>query len=198
MEFDKHKILTVATANQAKKGMKGWCADSMDYMMMKVIGYSPRELNGVGGLSETHPFYMGDFYWSLFYPVQEPAYPIFKVGDCVEITESFLVPAGTIGVVNYYEPDSTRMIVRALGFPWDVLKIKCKLITFRPFANAEEFKPYRNEWFRDKTFGGFEHFDYYNDEGAKNSIRIYLSYASLFKNFEMENGLPCGVKEESK
>jgi len=68
---------------------------------------------------------------------------------------------------------------------------------YRPFANAEEFAPYRDEWFRVKNGGGFDSVRYYDNNGVKDSTGNFITYQKLFEAGERENGEPCGVKEES-
>ena len=69
--------------------------------------------------------------------------------------------------------------------------------TYRPFKNAEEFEPYRDEWFRVKNGGGFDSVRYYDNDGVKDSTGNFITYQKLFEAGERENGEPCGVKEEA-
>ncbi|MFA6718357.1 MAG: hypothetical protein WCS15_04680, partial [Prevotella sp.] len=81
-------------------------------------------------------------------------------------------------------------------FPYFVLEV-IKEPTYRPFKNAEEFKPYRDEWFRVKNGGGFDSVRYYDNDGVKDSTGNFITYQELFEAGERENGEPCGVKEEA-
>ena len=78
----------------------------------------------------------------------------------------------------------------------------------RPFKNAEEFKPYRDEWFNSK-FASFHKsmvkVVHYYMEGVvlcnsastadDSSFRLCI-WDDFFKYFERENGEPCGIKED--
>ena len=47
MEFDKNKILTVVTADQAKIGQKGWFASNVETLSRLVLEEQPKELLGL-------------------------------------------------------------------------------------------------------------------------------------------------------
>jgi len=99
MEFDKSKILTVVTADQAKIGMKGWFAENIEELRKKVDTHKTNELLNISyDESDAEPFRscLGMFRYSLFYPAPEPTYAErqaewikengLKVGDEVWIT----------------------------------------------------------------------------------------------------------------
>ena len=80
--------------------------------------------------------------------------------------------------------------------------------TYRPFKNAEEFKPFRDEWFDQKDitrpFTPARAVNYCN-QGVVMCKSVSLSkgvtfelctYADLLKYFTRENGEPCGVRVE--
>lgn len=71
--------------------------------------------------------------------------------------------------------------------------------TYRPFANAEEFKPHRDKWIARKTKGGaFKAVDY-SDRGLylQESEADVLTYRELFEmGYTFEDGTPCGVEHK--
>lgn len=98
MKFDKSKILTVVTADQAKVGSMGYFSNYIPALKKYVTGgYSkPDKLIRVS-LDTIYPFFDGRYnHYSLFYPVPEPTYAErqaewikengLKVGDEVWIT----------------------------------------------------------------------------------------------------------------
>jgi hypothetical protein len=63
--------------------------------------------------------------------------------------------------------------------------------TYRPFASAEEFKPYRDDWL---TIDGSFFKPYgYNDVGLLVE-NTQLTWKYVFDTYMFENGTPCGVK----
>nr|WP_319775980.1 hypothetical protein [uncultured Sphaerochaeta sp.] len=140
-----------------------------------------------------------------------------KVGDVVELLSSH--KKDKLARIESIEEDKEG---------WFTIRYKlcsngesCKLLTcfpmktlrvvnssYRPFKNAEEFKPFRDEWFV-TTFpnGEQSHFKvidycdtgivsvggYSTDSRAKLS---FCTYAGMFKWVIRENGEPCGIKEK--
>ena len=145
MEFDKNKMLTVVTADQAKVGQKGWFADELGILRERVEKESPNVLERVD-LSEDarYIFETNKFRWSLFYPALEP--------------------------------------------------------TYRRFANAEEFAPYRDKWvlYNQATRRILSYNNYgviiaqanWGDSGVR-----FITFETAFKEFRFEDGTPFGVKE---
>ncbi|MGE4526703.1 MAG: hypothetical protein AB7D24_12565 [Sphaerochaeta sp.] len=129
--------------------------------------------------------------------------PSFKVGDRVELTTSQLpfFRKGTQGTVSNTKLDSCKVHVNVDNRgEWAINKADLKIITqptYRPFANAEEFKPYRDEWFKKKGDVGFDRAEYYDNVGIKNSKGFFLTYADFVACYERENGEPCGIKEQA-
>lgn len=65
--------------------------------------------------------------------------------------------------------------------------------TYRPFANAEEFKPFRDKWIiRKEGIGSFRVQSYYDTWVAVGPE--YLSYQELLTR-KFEDGTPCGIKQ---
>ena len=70
---------------------------------------------------------------------------------------------------------------------------KVKEPEYRPFANAEEFKPYRERWFASKKDSDVFRVELYCNSGIC-EVRGYWSYDELFKDCTLEDGTPAGVK----
>ena len=74
MEFDRSKILTVVTSDQAKVGSMGYFSNYIPTLE----GYVTGGYNGPNKLIEvsmtTYSFFDGHDYYSLFYPAPEPTY----------------------------------------------------------------------------------------------------------------------------
>jgi hypothetical protein len=104
MEFDKRKVLTVVTADQAKAGYKGWFADVLTDLESRANNDAPDFIKNIDLSGKTrYPFKSaligGD--WSLFYPdpAPEPTYDELqaewvkannvKCGTKVRILKSF-------------------------------------------------------------------------------------------------------------
>jgi len=78
MEFDKNKILTSVTADQARIGQKGWFAILPKYIQENMsCGRQPSVLGNID-LDSPSPFTReGGYAWPLFYPAPEPTYRPF-------------------------------------------------------------------------------------------------------------------------
>jgi len=72
MEFDKSKILTVVTADQAKIGQKGWFASNVETLFRLVLEEQPKELLGFDSNNAVHAFKTAFQNHALFYPAPEP------------------------------------------------------------------------------------------------------------------------------
>jgi hypothetical protein len=76
------------------------------------------------------------------------------------------------------------------ALPYFALEV-IKEPTYRPFASAEEFKPYRDDWL---TIDGSFFKPYgYNDVGLLVE-NTQLTWKYVFDTYMFENGTPCGVK----
>jgi hypothetical protein len=65
---------------------------------------------------------------------------------------------------------------------------------YRPFANAEEFKPHRDRWVRLKHTNiekelGYRRFNYVYENGTNGE-----EWAVMFKKYVFEDGTPFGVE----
>ena len=99
MEFDKSKILTVVTADQARVGQKGWFASNVETLSRLVLEEQPKELLGFDSNNAVHAFKTAFQNHALFYPAPEPTYAErqaqwvkennVKVGTKVRVTRTF-------------------------------------------------------------------------------------------------------------
>lgn len=80
---------------------------------------------------------------------------------------------------------------------WNVILHKIeKPKTYRPFANAAEFKPHRDRWIRRITNGGaFKIHDYCNDgsENDRSEVTSWEEFFSFGYVFD-DDGSPFGVE----
>ena len=72
--------------------------------------------------------------------------------------------------------------------------------TYRPFKNAEEFKPYREKWLRYKNnidapaYGAFKPFRYSDDDIQ---LLKLLTWEQAFNDVIFEDGTPFGIKVQA-
>ena len=64
---------------------------------------------------------------------------------------------------------------------------------YRPFANAEEFAPYRDRWFIDKHDSDIVRVELYCNSGIT-EVRGYCSYDELLNSYTFDDGTPAGVR----
>jgi hypothetical protein len=82
------------------------------------------------------------------------------------------------------------------GLVWPIIRKIEKPKQYRPFANAEEFKPHRDRWTMhpqepDKRFRPGD----YNDIGVWSDNHSFYSYAELLKSgLLFDDGTPFGVE----
>ena len=225
MEFDKSKILTVVTAGQAKVGQKGWFAVLPEYIKESMSsGQEPSVLSNIDLDSPTPFTREGRYEWPLFYPAPEPTYSErqaqwvkennVKEGTKVRVTRTFTEDedgsrcrehddlVGMTGVVyNIYSHnigvDMSDGSFRPI--PYFALEV-IKEPTYRPFKNAEEFKPYREKWLRYKhnidapSYEAFRPFRYSDDDIE---LLKLLTWEQAFNDVIFEDGTPFGIKEEA-
>ena len=209
MEFDKSKVLTCVTADQAKAGDVGWLSDTLSGIRAKVErGDAPEEIVRVLPDDYIHRFKPEANAHMLFYPapyeylqakwVEENN---LKVGDKVRIIrrwedgergyvqgqkEGFLGATLSVSAIRdlYIETDFCLLRYFAIE------KVKEE---YRPFANAKEFAEHRERWFVSKTDSDVFRVELYNNSGITEN-RGYWSYDELFKDCTLEDGTPAGVK----
>lgn len=148
MEFDKTKVLTCMTADQARVGTKGWVANAPSDLARRVTECHPITLACVTEESMDKRFIVSANTYALFYPA----------------------------------PKST----------------------YRAFAGAEEFKPYRDEWFGHKASADSlrsKVIDYSDSTlvvcdpcSPSNALELKAySWDEFYAGFIRENGDPCGI-----
>jgi len=236
MKFDKSKILTVITADKLKEGQMGWINDYVEYLKSDIKSISPYKVFRTNKTNIEFPFeaeHRGVRRY--FYPAPDPTYAErqaewvkennVKGGTNVRVTRTFTENedgsccwehddlVGMTGVVRDYGIAHHNLGVDMSDgsfrtVPYFALEV-IKEPTYRPFKNAEEFKPYRDEWFVSKC-----------DNSQSSSVKT-LSYSNLgvillrevtksedvvfdlckwdefFTWFVRENREPCGIKEEA-
>lgn len=166
MEFDKSKILTVVTADQAKVGQKGWFDDTLIELKKKVANSQPQRLIRVQSDITCDAVFTGEsgLAWGLFYPAPEPTYAErqaqwvkennVKAGTKIRFTKGFDAnedgslccehrdATGKTGeIVATNLPDSVEVLVdwcscRSWSVPYTALEV-IKEPTYRPFNNDE-------------------------------------------------------------
>ncbi|MFA5452814.1 MAG: hypothetical protein WC248_04525 [Candidatus Methanomethylophilaceae archaeon] len=219
MEFDKTKILTAVTADQAKVGQNGWFSDAITDLKNLVQCREPQKLIDIDGEDVFCAFEDKDGNpWALFYPAPEPTYAErqaewieknnIKIGCKVRFIknikknedgascnrhDNMIGKIGTICVIN-----ESHIIVAFLGMqqtlcPYTAIEPITNIGEYRPFANAEEYKPFRDKVVRNKHLGAFEKVGYYDDKGIMTCEASYRTYGEAFKEFEFEDGIPFGV-----
>lgn len=176
MRFDVTKIKTIATAHEVEVGDYGWFGDS--HSKMKEVVGSKLTIAKITDIDRkaNFPFIRADFpfiradciEYTYFYPA--PYYLAQEawlkdndlvVGDKVKVTREWAYNEKGFdtwaGGRLEYKLYTVKMISRCgilteegVVLPYFVIKrIKDE---YRPFKNADEFKPYRGYWFRNNTW----------------------------------------------
>lgn len=66
---------------------------------------------------------------------------------------------------------------------------------YRPFANADEFRPHRDRWIKNK--GGYVLYRAgAYDDATVWAYNINMKYNIFLENYIFEDGAPCGVEVE--
>lgn len=214
MEFDKSKILTAVTADQAKVGDMGWITDTLAGIRTRVErGDAPKELTDVLPADYTHRFKVEGNAHNLFYPapysylqaqwVKENG---LEIGDIVKVVRDWEhgergfkysqneYAKGCQQVVAIHE-DGLEARNGAFALPYFAIeKVKEEPKgEYRPFANAEEFAPYRDRWFIDKHDSDIVRVELYCNSGIT-EVRGYCSYDELLNSYTFDDGTPAGVR----
>jgi len=222
MEFDKSKILTVVTGSKELEGKFGWFGDTPNEIKENMSTKKPKKLLSFDD-NHSYPFEAQDYLFNLFYPAPEPTYAErqaqwvkennVKKGTKVRVTRTFTEDedgsscwehddlVGMTGVVyNIFSHnlgvDMSDGNLRPI--PYFALEV-IKEPTYRPFKNAEEFKPYREKWVRYKhninapSYEAFRPFRYSDDDIE---LLKLLTWEQAFNDVIFEDGTPFGIKEE--
>lgn len=217
IEFDKSKVLTAVTADQAKVGDVGWFADNLEDLRNHVASGKPAPIKGIMDESESYRFLKYNSKWTLFYPapysyrqerwVQEND---LKAGDKVKVIKKWKLDEcgygyschnsnsiGDVATVEgvYEESIRVRFEGDSRDYPYFAIeKVKEEPKgEYRPFANAEEFAPYRDRWFIDKHDSDIVRVELYCNSGIT-EVRGYCSYDELLNSYTFDDGTPAGVK----
>ncbi len=111
-------------------------------------------------------------------------YEVVRIGR-PEKRELFIDSTGQVGTSNGLEVSYCFAIVRKIEKPKQ----------YRPFANAEEFKPHRDRWLaRNSSDGGMRVCEYSNDGVWLSSAIHLIEYKKAFKEYKFEDGTPFGVE----
>lgn len=197
MEFDKSKILTVVTADQAKVGQKGWFGEYLDTLKERVEKEQPNVLERVDLSGKARYIFRtnGDGY-SLFYPAPEPS---FKVGDWVEVTENLgLLNKGAVGRVRKINDVFNKIWVDIKGTEWAITDRFLKAVPepkHRPF-NAEELCSLVGKVVTNRLTGYPNLVTGVTNSGKSVFVGTSCVSASVLLDKFTLNGEPCGMKEE--
>lgn len=216
MRFDPEKVLTPFNSEKGREGDIGWFANTPRELKALVGDFEKaKELVECDGMI-TMPFVSEDGNVSMFFYPASYEYlqekwvkeNDLKVGDRVKITRywgedekgfSYFCPAvieNRIFIVKNIFSDH----IRACEFPkflmWSLpyFAIEKVVEEYRPFANAEEFAPYRDCWFSYGNTDELIRVTEYNDSGLKVGGQR-MTYKHFFDTFSNETrGVPAGVK----
>lgn len=196
MEFDKSKILTVVTADQAKVGQKGWFASNVETLSRLVLEEQPKELLGFDSNNAVHAFKTAFQNHALFYPAPEPS---FKVGDWVEVTENLGLPnKGAVGRVIKINDGFNKIWVDIKGTEWAITDRFLKVAPepkHRPF-NAEELCSLVGKVVTNRLTGYPNLVTGVTNSGKSVFVGTSCVSASVLMDKFTLNGEPCGMKEE--
>ena len=219
MEFDKNKVLTVVTADQAKVGSVGHFSNYIPTLEGYVTrGCKPDKLVRVS-LNTIYPFSDGHNYYSLFYPAPEPTYAErqaqwvkennIKVGTKVRVTRTFTEDEDGSSCCTHNDLVGKTGVVIRNGIDSRSLGVDMNDGSFRavPYFALEvikepTYRPYSNDELNDLVGKVVKHKRYeYNyvvtERATENLVRIrsiLFSASELLELFTL-NGEPCGVKE---
>ncbi len=224
MEFDKNKILTVVTADQAKVGQKGWFADDLKRLRNKVEQDEP--MGQVACISPDYNKYRfelicGDIF-SLFYPAPKLSYAErqaqwvkennVKERTKVRVTRTFTEDedgsccwehddlVGMTGSVCEHGILSHHLGVimsdeKIRAMPYFALEV-IKEPSYRPYNN-DELNDLVGEVLTNKQSGRRKLVT--GKPTASEGVNLdgsYINAKDLLASFYRNRNEPCGVKEE--
>jgi len=221
MEFDKSKILTVATADQARVGQKGWFASNVETLSRLVLEEQPKELLGFNSNNAVHAFKTAFQNHALFYPAPKLTYAErqaqwvkennVKEGTEVRVTRTFIEDedgswcwghddlVGMTGVVGDYGIATHSLGVDMsdgsfIAVPYFALEV-IKEPTYRPFNN-DELNDLVGEVLTNKQSGRRKVVT--GKPTASEGVNLdgsYITAKDLLASFYRNGKEPCGVKE---
>jgi len=218
MEFDKSKILTVVTADQAKVGQKGWFADTLIGLKKKVANSQPQRLIRVLPDATCSAVFLSEsgLAWVLFCPAPEPTYAErqaqwvkennVKEGTKVRVIRKWkrgdfgfdFGMGATIGEIYdvTYILDKNIAITKDWAVPYFALEV-IKEPTYRPYNNDElndlvgEVLTSKQSGRRKVVTGKLTASEGVNLDGS------YITAKDLLASFYRNGNEPCGVREEA-
>ena len=118
MGFDKSKILTCVTADQAKVGQKGWFDDTLIGLKKKVANSQPQRLIRVQSDVICSAVFIGesDFAWGLFYPCKVPMTRFLNKEEMNALVGQVVTYHGRNYLVSYFADRKEPLVyVEGLG-----------------------------------------------------------------------------------
>ncbi len=92
----------------------------------------------------------------------------------------------------YYYPNGTGSgLIERLEI---IREVDPPKLTYRPFANAKEFAPYRDRWMNVKNQNVCGKAGSYGDLGIYACDGSFKTYQEILEHVVFENGEPCGVR----
>ena len=146
MKFDKSKIITQVTVDQAEVGDIGWVADTWEDMQLQIENIDKCALVSIDP-EGAFPFQCRNLRFAQFYPVPEPTYAERQA----KWVEENNVKIGDKIKVGRYDGIIKAIRTNCLSIKGnDVIVFDCEysiieLIRYRPFKSAEECL--RHLWF---------------------------------------------------
>ena len=211
MKFDKSKILTCVTADQLKGREYGWFGDTIAELEKEVGVSEMIQIYAINGPTRQKSFVTpGGKHYLLFYPA--PYYYLqeqwvkknaLKFPDKLRVVRPWVHEDG---FSEYSTVDKELTFDSALEnsifchgekslnvyVPYYALE-KIKDPGYRPFANAEEFMPYRSDWLIHNINGDKYRATAYGESSARIGD-AWIPYDDLFVSMTFESGEPAGVK----
>lgn len=218
MEFDKSKILTVVTADQAKVGQKGWFSSNVETLSRLVLEEQPKELLGFDSNNAVHAFKTYFQSHSLFYPAPEPTYAErqaewvaknnVKEGTKVRFTKNFTngedgsrccEHIDAKGVEGYIKRIRDAYLYVGVSYdswavPFTALEV-IKEPTYRPYNN-DELNDLVGEVLTNKKSGRRKLVT--GKPTASQGVNLdgsYITAEDLLSSFYRNTNKLCGIKE---
>ena len=220
MEFDRRKILTIATCEQAQVGQKGWFGDDADTLLYKTLNEKPEELTYINDSSDLYPFGSVNDCYAYFYP--EESYEMrqiawvkdndIKIGDKVRVVREADNYKDAWGNTWEYGIDPF------IGKVYEVLKIKeegiilnhkgCFLFPYFVLEKVKtSFRPFSSEELN-KLVGKVVKLKAGESAGKRSLVtnvdcgkvviggNHFITAGNLLEFYVLDDGTPCGVEEE--
>jgi hypothetical protein len=121
-------------------------------------------------------------------PIEPPeGYRLLSGDDVIADGDFYLSKNGC-----WYDSTSIGALVKSQIAPNNARAYARKIVPkYRPFANAEEFEPHRDRWYRRKDLKNIIKTSEYGESHIDG-----WTYQNAFIRLEFENGEPFGVREQ--